>query len=1015
MTTTYAGQWGPEAFLDRRGNALPEVEVTVYLLDKSTLATCYSDRDRTPLANPLPIGVAVGAPGVDSEANGLVWLDPGRYWIKARYHGAVAWQGPVDVQNDPAEPASGGGPPSGAAGGVLGGTYPNPAFAVDMATQAELDAEAALARDANNLTSGTIADARIPAGIARDTEVATAVAAEALLARDGSNITSGTVSEAHIDSAIARDTEVASAVSAEATARNSAISSAITTEATNRDSAISTAVAAEATARNTAITTAVGVETTRATAAEATLIPLAQKGAASGVAPLDAGSLIADVYIPSGIARDSEVATAVAAEATARTAAISAAIAALVNSAPGLLDTLKEIADALGDDPNFAATMTTALAGKQPLDAELTAWAGLASAADRLGYFTGAGSAAVTVFTTFARTLLDDTDAATMRATLGLGTAATTAASAYDAAGAAAAAQAASQPLDTDLTAIAALTTAVFGRSLLTATSAATAQTTLGLVIGTDVQAHSATLDATTAAFTTALATKLSGIATGATANSTDAFLLNRLNHTGSQAESTVTGLVADLLARANRYTILPVKTAAYSANPWEFVRLDTTAGTFASPLPTNPVDGSVIAYMWLAGTIPPTVTCGAGDVLQLVGGSTTALFTGLFQVRNFTYYATDHVWVIENHMSTTALDAIYAHLISPTFTGTPSAPVWGTTGITGAVAASRYVGATVSGAPVTGTFLTGDYIVTNDANIYICTAGGSPGTWAQANSNTYALKSIVDVFTTSGTYTKRTGMTHAHVIAIGAGGGGGSGRRGAAGTLRNGGGSGSSGGQTDVTIPASLLSASHPVSVGAGGTAGAAQTTNDTDGLPGGLAGNTQFGLIATDFAASVFGAGGGLGGTAATGAVAGLSLGMTNGLAGAVCAVGVAGSGGNGTIAAPVGGAGGGITVGNVAGNGGAGGRLGGVQFSANVAAGGVVDTTAPQAGQYAGSVGLSRPGSPGGGGAASITTAAQAGGASSGYGAGGAGGGASLNGNNSGAGAVGGPAVLVVFTYF
>lgn len=46
---------------------------------------------------------------------------------------------------------------------------------------------------------------------------------------------------------------------------------------------------------------------------------------------------------------------------------ISTAINALVNGAPGLLDTLDELAQALGDDPNFAATITTALAGKAPL------------------------------------------------------------------------------------------------------------------------------------------------------------------------------------------------------------------------------------------------------------------------------------------------------------------------------------------------------------------------------------------------------------------------------------------------------------------------------------------------------------------------------------------------------------------------------------------------------------------------------------------------------------------------
>jgi len=52
----------------------------------------------------------------------------------------------------------------------------------------------------------------------------------------------------------------------------------------------------------------------------------------------------------------------------ATTAFVQAAIAALVNAAPGALNTLKELAAAIGDDPNFAATMAAALALKAPLD-----------------------------------------------------------------------------------------------------------------------------------------------------------------------------------------------------------------------------------------------------------------------------------------------------------------------------------------------------------------------------------------------------------------------------------------------------------------------------------------------------------------------------------------------------------------------------------------------------------------------------------------------------------------------
>lgn len=56
----------------------------------------------------------------------------------------------------------------------------------------------------------------------------------------------------------------------------------------------------------------------------------------------------------------------------ATTAFVKSALAALVGSSPAALDTLNELAAALGNDPNFAATVTNALAGKQPLNSTLT-------------------------------------------------------------------------------------------------------------------------------------------------------------------------------------------------------------------------------------------------------------------------------------------------------------------------------------------------------------------------------------------------------------------------------------------------------------------------------------------------------------------------------------------------------------------------------------------------------------------------------------------------------------------
>ena len=95
-------------------------------------------------------------------------------------------------------------------------------------------------------------------------------------------------------------------------------------------------------------------------------------------------------------------------------------IAYYTSASAGALTTLTPFARTLLDDADAATARTTL--GAQASDATLTALAGLTTAADRLPYFTGVDVAAVSTLTSFARTLLDDADASTARATLGLTT-----------------------------------------------------------------------------------------------------------------------------------------------------------------------------------------------------------------------------------------------------------------------------------------------------------------------------------------------------------------------------------------------------------------------------------------------------------------------------------------------------------------------------------------------------------------------------------------------------------------
>lgn len=110
----------------------------------------------------------------------------------------------------------------------------------------------------------------------------------------------------------------------------------------------------------------------------------------SGAAPLASPALTGTPTAPTATAatNTTQIAT---------TAFVQAAVSALIDAAPGTLDTLNELAAALGDDPNFATTITTELAAKLVKANNLSDLTNAATARTNLGLGTIATQAASNV------------------------------------------------------------------------------------------------------------------------------------------------------------------------------------------------------------------------------------------------------------------------------------------------------------------------------------------------------------------------------------------------------------------------------------------------------------------------------------------------------------------------------------------------------------------------------------------------------------------------------------------
>ena len=147
---------------------------------------------------------------------------------------------------------------------------------------------------------------------------------------------------------------------------------------------------------------------------------------------------------------------------------------------------------------------------------------------------------------------------------------------------------------------------------------------------------------------------------------------------------------------------------------------LVVTAGQ-GSYFPATPFDATI----WPSGAQPTNTNA---EIVRV-----TNVSTDTFTITRAQYGTTAQSIAVGYQIAQT-VDANLLSQLAPlsgaTFTGEVVAPDFKVSGLTGATAATRYVGGTTNGAPTSGTFAVGDFIVDQTATIWVCLVAGTPGTW---------------------------------------------------------------------------------------------------------------------------------------------------------------------------------------------------------------------------------------------------------------------------------------------